>query len=135
MLSHRLLYTAIAYFVIGVGLGTYMGAAQDFRFIHVHAHVNLLGWVALGIIGLIYAVYPSLAHGWWPEVHYWLHAFGLAIFMGGFWWMRATDASFTPLVPIGASMVALGVLVFALNVALKLPRVSRAGTGASAGRT
>jgi cbb3-type cytochrome oxidase subunit 1 len=60
MLSNRLLHTAVAFFVVGVALGTGMGATQDFRLIHVHGHVNLLGWVALGLIGLLYAAHPRL---------------------------------------------------------------------------
>lgn len=40
MLSNRLILTAVAFFVIGVSLGMYMGMNQDFRLTHVHAHVK-----------------------------------------------------------------------------------------------
>ena len=45
--------TAIAFFVLGVGLGMYMGMNQDFRLMHVHAHVNLLGWRTHWLIAFV----------------------------------------------------------------------------------
>jgi hypothetical protein len=68
-----------------------MGARQDFRLLHVHAHVNLLGWLALGHIGLLYMCRPQLQHGWMPHAHFWRHTVGLVAFMGGFAWSRLGD--------------------------------------------
>ncbi len=120
MLSHRLIHTAVAFFVAGVALGTYMGANQDFRFIHVHAHINLLGWVALGLAGLLYSLHPHLQHGWKAHAHYWLHTLGLVLFMGSYAWGMASGDKPVPFVAAGASMVSLGVLLFALNVFTRL---------------
>lgn len=115
MLARRFIFTAIVLFVVGIFLGIYMGASHDFRFVHVHAHINLLGWVALGLIGLIHAAYPSLERSWLARAHYWLHTVGLVLFMGGFAWRSGTGD--TTLLPIaaGSTMVALGVLLFAFN--------------------
>jgi hypothetical protein len=120
LLSNRLIHTAVAFFVAGVALGVYMGANQDFRFIHVHAHLNLLGWVALGLAGLLYAVHPHLQRGWMAYGHYWLHTLGLVVFMGSFAWGSANGSKPVVFVATGASMVALGVLLFALNVFTRL---------------
>jgi cbb3-type cytochrome oxidase subunit 1 len=120
MLSNRLIHSAVTFFVIGVALGTYMGAAQDFRFVHVHAHINLLGWVALGMIGLIYRLHPHLQDGWLAQAHYWLHTIGLVIFMGSFAWGVASGVKPVPFIATGATMVALAVLLFALNVFTRL---------------
>lgn len=122
MLSHRLIRTAVAFFVLGVGLGIYMGANQDFRLMHVHAHLNLLGWVALALIGLLYATHPHLQEGWLPRAHYWLHTVGLIAFMGGFAWSRVSGTFVLLPVALGSSMVALGVLLFAVNVFRRLTR-------------
>jgi cbb3-type cytochrome oxidase subunit 1 len=120
MMSVRLIRTAVAFFVVGVALGLYMGAAQDFRFQHVHAHLNLLGWVALGLAGLLYSVHPQLQRGWLPQAHYWLHTLGLLLFMGAFAWGNVSGAKPVAGVAIGASAVALGVLLFAVNVFWRL---------------
>jgi cbb3-type cytochrome oxidase subunit 1 len=98
----------------------YMGIAQDFRFTHVHAHVNLLGWVALGLAGLLYSGFPRLQQGWLPHAHYWLHTVGLLVFMGGFAWSRATGAFAVVPVAVGSSMTALGITLFAFNVFTRL---------------
>ena len=120
MLSNRLLHSAVIFFVVGIALGTYMGAAQDFRFVHVHAHINLLGWVALGLIGLIYRLHPQLQRGWLAHAHYWLHTVGLVVFMGAFAWGIAVGAKPAPFIATGATMVSLAVLLFAANVLTRL---------------
>jgi hypothetical protein len=66
------------------------------RLMHVHAHVNLLGWVAVGHIGLLYMCRPQLQHGWMPHAHFWLNSVGLVVFMGGFAWSRLGDARRAP---------------------------------------
>jgi hypothetical protein len=120
VLANRFIHTAVLFFVTGVALGIYMGANQDFRFVHVHAHINLLGWVALGLAGLLYRVYPELQRGLLPQVHYWVHTIGLVIFMGGFA-LRTLGGEFgTPAVAVGATMVGVGVLLFAVNVFTRL---------------
>jgi cbb3-type cytochrome oxidase subunit 1 len=120
MLSNRLIHTAVAFFVAGVALGTVMGAAQDFRLVHVHAHINLLGWVALGLAGLLYAVHPHLARGWLAHEHYWLHTMGLVLFMGAFASGVLTGNKPVAAIAAGATMVSLGVLLFAINVFTRL---------------
>lgn len=120
MLANRLIHTAVVFFVVGVTLGAAMGATQDFRLMHVHAHLNLLGWLALGLIGLIYTVHPHLARGWLAHAHYWLHTLGLVLFMGAFAWGVLSAQKPIAAIAIGASMVSLGVLLFAVNVFSRL---------------
>jgi hypothetical protein len=118
VLAIRLIRTAIAFFVIGVGI--YMGAAQDFRLTHVHVHINLLGWMALAAIGLMYNAFPALQRNWLAHAHYWLHVVGLCVFMGGFaWGVLRGGHPFAPLA-IGSSMVGLGVILTAVNVGKNL---------------
>lgn len=57
-----LLFLATAAFclIVGVAMGIAMGIAHDFHLAPVHAHVNLLGWTSLGLMGLTYRAYPAL---------------------------------------------------------------------------
>jgi len=48
-LSRRFLLCAIGAGLLGMAMGIYMGIADDHRFAHAHAHVNLLGWVSLAL--------------------------------------------------------------------------------------
>jgi len=51
-----LLFLATAAFclVCGVGMGIAMGITHDFHLAPVHAHLNLLGWASLALMGLTY---------------------------------------------------------------------------------
>ncbi|MET0336269.1 MAG: hypothetical protein ABW063_00760 [Caulobacter sp.] len=41
--------------LIGMGWGVYMGASHDHSTFPAHAHLNLLGWVSLFLMGGFYA--------------------------------------------------------------------------------
>lgn len=116
MLALRIIRTAVVFFVVGVALGVYMGAAQDFRFIHVHAHLNLLGWVALALVGLLYAQFPRLQQHWLAQAHFWLHTVGLLVFMGSFALGTLLEAKLVQGIAVGAIALAVGVLLLAVNV-------------------
>jgi hypothetical protein len=121
MLAQRAIRTAVVFLMVGLAMAIYMGAAQDFRFKHVHAHVNLLGWGVLGFVGLLYRAYPKLQRSWLPHAHYWLHTIGLVVFMGGFA-LRVTTGE-EALAPIagGAASVGVATLLLAFNVFWRLP--------------
>lgn len=55
-------YTAAALMgAAGMIWGTIMGATHDHSTSPAHAHLNLLGWVSLAIMGMFYAQAPHLA--------------------------------------------------------------------------
>jgi hypothetical protein len=47
--------------VVGTGFGIAMGIAHDFHLAPVHAHLNLVGWTTLALMGLSYRAWPQLA--------------------------------------------------------------------------
>lgn len=47
---------AVLYALAGMALGSYMGATQDFAMRPLHAHINLLGWAGLALMGAFYGV-------------------------------------------------------------------------------
>lgn len=51
---------AVLFLVAGIALGLAMAATQDHLLMPVHAHVNLLGWVSLFLIGLYDRLHPAL---------------------------------------------------------------------------
>ena len=50
---------AAVYFSLAVALGITMGIAGNHTLFPVHAHLNLLGWVSMALIGLIYRSFQS----------------------------------------------------------------------------
>jgi hypothetical protein len=47
---------AVLYALAGMSLGMFMGATQDFTMRPLHAHINLLGWAGLALMGAFYGV-------------------------------------------------------------------------------
>src|SRR5918997_2955977 len=65
--------------VVGVGMGIAMGIAHDFHLAPVHAHLNLLGWTSLALMGLTYRAYPELAARRAPAVAQYVLSAGSAL--------------------------------------------------------
>jgi hypothetical protein len=132
-LSERLLKIAVCYWLLGVGWGIYMGATENFQDIAVHAHMNLLGWVSLGLCGLIYAKAPHLAATRLAQAHFWLHNLGLPVLMAAVWLIhRGMPEIGGPFAGIASILVGVGVLSFAANLWLRgFPR-PRQGSAAAA---
>lgn len=116
MIPRLLLVAAAIYFLVAIALGMYMGIAHDDRLRHVHVHINLLGWVSLAIISLIYLALPRLQNGWVPLVHFWLHNIGLLLFMGGITYIQLTGDRFIAPVGMGTSMLTLGILLWSAHL-------------------
>jgi hypothetical protein len=129
----RLLQISVLYFVLGVGIGIAMGMTENFTQLAVHAHVNLLGWVSLSLVGLIYLQVPTLALTRLAKAHFWLHNLGLPVMMVGLFLLNRGHREFIPLLGIGASAVGLGVVMLALNVTRNLASHERVRRGAEEG--
>jgi cbb3-type cytochrome oxidase subunit 1 len=106
------LLMAAFYLCLGLILGLAMAANHDFQLRSVHAHINLLGWASLGIIGLIYIVLPELTHGRLAVAHMWLHGLGLPVMMGGLAALALGNEAIEPLVVAGSLAVTLGLFCF-----------------------
>ena len=42
--------------LIGMAVGLHMGASQDFALRPAHAHINLVGWLSMAVMGGFYAL-------------------------------------------------------------------------------
>ena len=72
-MSNWFLRIAVLYIIAGVALGNYMGATGDHSMAPVHAHLNLLGWVAMTLFGLFYRAIPAAAETKLAKVHFWIY--------------------------------------------------------------
>ncbi|WP_376093738.1 cytochrome-c oxidase [Roseomonas sp. CCTCC AB2023176] len=115
-LARRFLLAAVAAGVVGMSLGIAMGISQDFRLRHVHAHVNLLGWVSLALYGLFYQVVPAASAGLLPRVHFWLATLGPVLMCGALADQSEDHGGLVPIIGIGALMTLGGMLCFAAAV-------------------
>ena len=126
------LTTAAFCLVCGVGLGIAMGISHDFHLAPVHAHLNLLGWASLALMGLTYRAWPELATRRGPALaQYALSAGAACIFPFGIW--LAIEHQQAGLA-IGAALVWMaGALLFLMRLVLLLvkgaPEPARARMG------
>ncbi|MEX6501003.1 hypothetical protein [Pseudomonas zhanjiangensis] len=114
--SRRWIYLAIVYFCLAVGLGVFMGLSGDHRLMAVHAHLNLLGWVSLSLIGVIYHYFPRAAGSRLASLQFWLHNLTLPLMMLALTLVTLGTPQAGPLLGASAVAMLLAVLLFATNM-------------------
>jgi cbb3-type cytochrome oxidase subunit 1 len=113
----RFIKAAAIYFLLGVIIGLVMGATEQMQYTSVHAHINLLGWASLGLIGIIYKVFPEAGEAKLARIQFILHNVGLPILvlsMAGF----ANDMTTVsiPAAILGGLLVIVSVILFVINL-------------------
>jgi hypothetical protein len=118
------MYVAIGalYLVIGMLLGIVMGIRQDFALAPVHAHINLVGFAAHCIFGLVYKAWPELNDGAIAATQFWLFVAGAPLLMVGI--AIAIKTNNPALAIIGSMLVTLGALLFLITTGRRLLRAS-----------
>lgn len=112
-----ILYIVIGslYLVVGVVFGIVMGIKQDFQLAPVHAHINLVGFVAHCVFGVIHRAWPALRESALATLQFWLYVVGTPLFVVGV--ALAILTSQTALAIVGSLLVFLGALTFLAMVA------------------
>jgi hypothetical protein len=111
------------YVLIGMGWGMYMGASGDHTMSPAHAHLNLLGFVQMGLFGAFY----GLAAGKYSErlawVNFWLSNFAVVYMIPLLAIILAGNESIAPAITVGELAAVAGMAVFLIQVL----RVRKAG--------
>jgi hypothetical protein len=121
-----ILYVAIGafYLVIGMLLGIVMGIQNDFKFAPLHAHINLLGFAAHCVLGLVYRAWPELKQGALAAAQFWLFVVGSPLLLVGI--AIAVVSNSATLAIVGSLLVILGALLFLAMTVRSLLRTSNA---------
>jgi cbb3-type cytochrome oxidase subunit 1 len=133
-MSARLIRIAAVYLAIGVTMGIVMGITHQFALAPVHAHINLLGWASLAIMGVVYHVYPAAAKTRLANIHFWIHNIALPVFMVGLGFALTGHEAAMPVTIAGALTVAIGILVFAVNIFMTIRPADATATFTQAAR-
>jgi cbb3-type cytochrome oxidase subunit 1 len=116
-LSAKFIKAAVIYFLIGTIAGLVMGIAQQFQYTSVHAHINLVGWASLGIIGLIYRAYPEAGASKLATIQFWLHNVGLPLLIVSMIIFTTEHHSVgIPFAAVGGLLIIASVLLMTVNV-------------------
>lgn len=109
------------YFLIGITFGIYIGVADQFQFSSAHAHINLLGWVSLAIIGAIYHLFPEAGENKLAKGNFWLMMLGVPLLTFAMVLFRMGMEEFAgPMSGVGGILILIGVLVFVVNIMLNV---------------
>lgn len=118
----RFIKISVIYFVLGILLGYYMSVAHAYNLTGVHAHINLLGWTSMTLAGILYTMFPKTEASMLGKIHFWLHNIGLPLMMVGLFFLLQGNASLELLVPIGATILIIAIILFAINIFVNLDK-------------
>lgn len=109
-LASAFVVVGVVYALIGMVLGIWMGMNQDFFYAHLHAHINLIGWVSMVLFGL---VYRSWGIGARPlaKIHFGVANLGAILFLPGLV-LALNDPQDAALAAVGSTVVLLSVVLF-----------------------
>jgi len=111
-LSRRWILAAITYFVIGNGLGVYMGATGNHALFTVHSHLSLLGWASMGLTGLLYRSFPAAAQTRLAAWHFWLYQAAVPVMLLAVAALYSGAKAADPLAGVASVVVLVSVLLF-----------------------
>jgi cbb3-type cytochrome oxidase subunit 1 len=107
---------------VGMLWGTIMGATHDHSTSPAHAHLNLLGWVTLAIMGLFYGQAPRLAARRRAWVNFGLSVGGVLLFIPILTLvLRGADLGPLILLPVLLMLGGMGVFVQQVASAWRTP--------------
>ena len=107
---------AILYAIVGMVLGMVMGASNDHTLTPVHAHINLLGWASLALMGAFYGLAGDLAPAKLAWLNFAVSNLGNLVTLPLLTMLLQGDPSVTPFMAVGETIILLGMLVFGAAV-------------------
>ena len=103
--------------VLGMAFGIFMGINQDFALAPAHAHLNLLGFVVMFLSALYYRAFPQAAASGLAVYQAVVSVVGAILFpIGIASVLLGGHDRFEPVVVVGALIVFLGMVLFAVIV-------------------
>lgn len=99
----------------GMVWGVLMAASNDHAMMPAHAHLNLMGWATLALMGTFYALSGrSDRLGW---ANYWISTASVAVSIPALAMVLGGNAAADKFATLGAVLAILGILTFLASVA------------------
>lgn len=114
----RWIKLAVLYFVLGIGFGLFMHYTIQLQWGATHAHINVVGWLSTGLIGVIYSIYPDAGNSSLGKLQFWLYNIGLPFLFLGMMFIYIDVPAFVMEICVsgGGLAAALSVVLFIINV-------------------
>ena len=108
------LVIAFVYGILGMIFGVRIGIENEsYPMSIVHAHMNLVGWVAMAIYGLFYRAYPATAATHLATAHFWTANAGAVLLIAGMYAVYEYEDETAAI--IGSLLTVLSLVLFLIN--------------------
>lgn len=101
---------------LGMIWGIQMSATGNHMLSGAHAHLNLVGWATMALIGLYYHATPAAAETVLARVHYAVALVGLVTLVPGI--VQALRQTGETLAKVGSFLTLIAMLIFLVTVAM-----------------
>ena len=107
---------AVLFVLAGMVWGLQMAISENHAAFPGHAHLNLLGWVSLFLIGIYYRMHPALEHARLAFVQIWVWIVGVIVQAIGVALVHTGNEKAEPAAAGGSILVVVAMLLFAWMV-------------------
>jgi len=114
-LSNWYFRLAMCWILVGIALGIVMAATHDHTLFPAHAHINLLGWVTMGIFAFFYRLWPAAAATKLAKIQFWIYAPAHFVQMVTLTMLLRGSAAIEPVLAIASMVVGVAFLMFVVN--------------------
>ena len=98
----------------GISWGLYMGSTQNFTMMPAHAHLNLVGWASLAIMGTFYALSGKAGRLGW--INFFLSAGAVVVMIPSLALVLSGNPGAESTVAAGSTLALLGMATFVIAV-------------------
>jgi hypothetical protein len=122
---HAFFAAAALYGMAGVIWGLTMAISKDHATYSAHAHLNLLGWTSLALMGAFYALLGQTVANWVKLVNFTLSNLGVLTMISGLFLylgQAGPESIYAPLLAVGGLSTVAGFIVFGVTVISTLVR-------------
>jgi hypothetical protein len=109
-------YVAIGslWLVFGMVLGIAMGAAHNFTFAPLHAHINLIGFAVHSLFGMAYRHWPALKESKLAPYQFWIFVIASPVTLIGLYFTLTNGPEWPTI--IGSIAILIGAALFAVMI-------------------
>lgn len=112
----------LAWVVVGMIYGTWLGASNHMNYANSHAHMNLLGFVASILFGLLHFAYPKLRQSRLAMAQFVIYEVGISLLIIGK--ILVDGGQETLFLQIGSLVTILGALMMLILFAKDAPKTA-----------
>ena len=104
---------AVLFVIAGMAWGIGMAITQNHAPMPAHAHLNLLGWVSLFLIGIYYRLHPALDSSRPALLQVWAWIAGTVVLVAGVGLIYTGHPEADPIAGVGSFIILFSMLMFA----------------------